>query len=92
MIAKGTPLPAILDALCRLVEETAHGCLCGIVLIDGSGTRLQHGAAPSLPDRYNEAIHGRPVGIVSARDALGPELEAFVYELLRKEQVADILA
>jgi signal-transduction protein with cAMP-binding, CBS, and nucleotidyltransferase domain len=34
----------------------------------------------------------RPVGIVSARDALGPELEAFVYELLRKEQVADILA
>jgi CBS domain-containing protein len=35
---------------------------------------------------------GRPVGMVSARDALGPELEAFVYEMLRQEQVGDILA
>ena len=35
---------------------------------------------------------GRPIGMVSARDALGPELEAFVYELLRQEQIEDILA
>ena len=35
---------------------------------------------------------GRPVGMVSARDALGPELEAFVYELLRQEQIGEILA
>jgi signal-transduction protein with cAMP-binding, CBS, and nucleotidyltransferase domain len=35
---------------------------------------------------------GRPVGIVSVRDALGPELEAFVYELLRQEQIGDVLA
>lgn len=35
---------------------------------------------------------GRPVGMVSARDALGPELEAFVYELLRQEQIAELLA
>lgn len=35
---------------------------------------------------------GRPIGIVSARDALGPELEAFVYELLRQEHVGEILA
>ena len=35
---------------------------------------------------------GRPVGILSARDALGPELEAFVFELLRQEQVENILA
>jgi CBS domain-containing protein len=35
---------------------------------------------------------GRPIGMVSARDALGPELEAFVYELLRQEQVSEILA
>ena len=35
---------------------------------------------------------GRPVGIISARDALGPELEAFVFELLRQEQVENILA
>ncbi len=35
---------------------------------------------------------GRPIGMISARDALGPELEAFVYELLRQGQVDDVLA
>ncbi len=35
---------------------------------------------------------GRPVGMVSARDALGPELEDFIYEWIRQEQVDDILA
>ena len=34
----------------------------------------------------------RLVGVVSARDALGPELESFVYELLRQEQVNEVLA
>jgi len=32
------------------------------------------------------------LGMVSARDALGPELEDFVYALLRQEQAHDILA
>ncbi len=36
--------------------------------------------------------NGRPVGMVSVRDAFGPELEAFVYEILRQEQVSQILA
>ncbi|OGA50755.1 MAG: inosine-5-monophosphate dehydrogenase [Betaproteobacteria bacterium RIFCSPLOWO2_12_FULL_62_13] len=35
---------------------------------------------------------GRPIGMISTRDALGPELEDFVYELLRQEQVDDILS
>jgi CBS domain-containing protein len=35
---------------------------------------------------------GRPVGVISARDALGPELEDFIYEVLRREQSNDILA
>ena len=35
---------------------------------------------------------GRLVGMVSARDALGPELEGFVYELLRQEQIEEVLA
>ena len=35
---------------------------------------------------------GRLLGIVSVRDALGPELEAFVYEMLHQEQVNDVLA
>jgi CBS domain-containing protein len=36
--------------------------------------------------------NGRPVGLVSARDALGPELKDFVYEMLRQEQATDVLA
>lgn len=35
---------------------------------------------------------GRPIGMVSARDALGPELEDFVYAMLRQEQYQDVLA
>jgi signal-transduction protein with cAMP-binding, CBS, and nucleotidyltransferase domain len=36
--------------------------------------------------------NGKPIGMVSARDALGPELEDFVYALLRQDQIGDILA
>ncbi len=36
--------------------------------------------------------NGRPVGMISARDALGPELEDFVYEMLRQDQVDSVLA
>lgn len=34
--------------------------------------------------------NGRPIGMVSARDALGPELESFIYELLRQSRIDDI--
>ena len=61
MVTKGCSLTEILTALCQLIEELSSGCLCGIVLVDAIGTRLEHGAAPSLPTSYNEAIHGWPV-------------------------------
>ena len=35
--------------------------------------------------------HGRPVGMVSARDALGPELQELEAELQRKTQIGEIL-
>jgi len=34
---------------------------------------------------------GRPIGMVSARDALGPELEEFESELVRKTRIGEIL-
>jgi PAS domain S-box-containing protein len=61
MMAKGDSLPMVLESLCLLVEDAAPGCLCGILLVDPSGTHLHHGAAPSLPPSYNDAIHGRPI-------------------------------
>jgi CheY-like chemotaxis protein len=62
MIATGHSLPVILDALCRLVEELAPGTLSSIRLLDADGTRLLHGAAPSLAPSYVDAINGSPIG------------------------------
>jgi CBS domain-containing protein len=43
--------------------------------------------------RHLPVVEGsRVIGIVSVRDALGPELEAFVYEMLREEQIQEVLA
>lgn len=36
--------------------------------------------------------NGVPVGMISVRDAMGAELEMFVYEMLRQEQVSQVLA
>ena len=62
MIAKGNSLSMILDALCRLVEELSKGSLSSILLLDPDGTRLWHGAAPSLPKSYIDAIDGSVIG------------------------------
>ena len=35
--------------------------------------------------------NGRPIGMVSARDALGPELKTFVAEMDEREHIAEIL-
>ena len=58
MIARGDSRALILDALCRLVEELASGSLSSILLLDPNANRLRHGAAPSLPMHYTEAIDG----------------------------------
>jgi PAS domain S-box-containing protein len=61
MVALGRPVPIVLEAICRLVEETIAGCHCGILLIDPSGATFQRGVAPTLPDSYGKAKAGRPV-------------------------------
>jgi PAS domain S-box-containing protein len=62
MIARGDSCALILDALCRLFEEVASGSLSSILLLDSSANRLRHGAAPSLPMLYTEAIDGIVIG------------------------------
>ena len=47
LVAKGNPLPEILDSLCRLVEEQASDALASILLVQGD--RLKHGGAPAFP-------------------------------------------
>src|SRR3984893_5801026 len=62
MIATGESRAVILDALCRLVEELAGGTLSSILLLDPNASCLRHGAAPSLPAPYTEAIDGLAIG------------------------------
>jgi signal transduction histidine kinase/PAS domain-containing protein len=62
MIARGDSRAYILDALCRLVEELASGSLSSILLLDPETNQLRHGAAPSLPIKYTEAIDGAVIG------------------------------
>jgi PAS domain S-box-containing protein len=58
MVATGDSLTVVLDALCRLVEELAPGALSSVLLLDPNGNKLRHGAAPSLPKAYTDAIDG----------------------------------
>jgi PAS domain S-box-containing protein len=74
MLARSCSFPVILDALCRLVEDTARGCYCSVVLVDPSGTRLEHGAAPSLPASFIASIIGRPVNVESGPCAMAAYL------------------
>src|ERR1700681_2921877 len=62
MIARGDSRELILEGACLLVEELASGSLCSILLFDPSANCLRHGAAPSLPKTYTEAIDGAVIG------------------------------
>src|SRR5882762_9292306 len=62
MIARGDSRAVILDAFCRLFEELSTGSLSSILLLDPKTNRLRHGAAPSLPMNYTEAIDGLVIG------------------------------
>jgi PAS domain S-box-containing protein len=60
LLASGAPLSAILETICRSVEELVPGVLCSILLLEGD--RLRHGAAPSLPHDYNQKVDGLKIG------------------------------
>ena len=90
------------DALFRVVAEGRDPQVVPLASVMTRDPQTIH------PDRpFSDALHlmhtsgfrhvpvvenGRPIGMVSARDALGPELEDVVYEWIRQEQVHDILA
>ena len=62
MVARGDSLPRTLDELCRLVETQCPGVLASVLLMDVNGKQLRHGAAPSLPKAYTDAINGAFIG------------------------------
>jgi PAS domain S-box-containing protein len=74
MVASGHLMSGILEALCQLVESSASGCYCSVVLVDPSGTRIEHGAGPSLPAGYMASLNGRPVNVESGPCAMAAYL------------------
>jgi GAF domain-containing protein len=62
LINEGRPLPEVLDLVCRVVEAQAEGMHASVLLVDDKATHLLHGAGPSLPKAYNDAIHGITIG------------------------------
>ncbi|CAN5687461.1 hypothetical protein BH23GEM5_BH23GEM5_09750 [soil metagenome] len=62
MIATGAPLTEVLDTLVRLIEQQSPRIFCSVLLLDQDGKHLRHGAAPSLPVEYTQAIDGLEIG------------------------------
>lgn len=63
LIVAGAPLTQVLDTLVRQIEANSRdGMLCSVLLADEAGERLLHGAAPSLPESYNQGVHGLQIG------------------------------
>jgi len=62
-VVTGHALQPALEELLRTVEDVSSSrLLASVLLLDDEGKRLLHGAAPSLPAEYNDAIHGIEIG------------------------------
>jgi len=62
MLASNAALGDVLAAIVEMIEEVAPDTCASILLVDEDGTHLRHGAAPRLPDAYNRALDGAPIG------------------------------
>jgi PAS domain S-box-containing protein len=62
MVMAHAPLPEILNTLCTNIEKHYAGLLCSVLLLDADGVTLRHGAAPTLPKEYCQAIDGAKIG------------------------------
>ncbi|MGY4895239.1 PAS domain-containing protein [Micromonospora aurantiaca (nom. illeg.)] len=72
-IARQAPLAEVLDGMARCIENLApQEVLVSVLLADADGLHLRHGAAPSLPDFYNQAIDGIATGEGVGSPAPGP--------------------
>ncbi|MEW9625354.1 sensor domain-containing protein [Rhodanobacter geophilus] len=61
-IAAQPPLVESLQRIARLHESLNPGALCSLQLLDADGRRVLHGAAPSLPEDYNQGIDRLEIG------------------------------
>ena len=62
MLASSVPLVDIMSEFIARFEHIFPGAIGSVLLMDEEERHLLHGAAPSLPAEYNQAIHGAPIG------------------------------
>lgn len=62
MIHGNATLSAVLEELVSGVDGILPDGVSSILLLDDDGIHIRHGAAPSLPDSYNESINGLAIG------------------------------
>ena len=63
LAVRDAPLSEILDVLVHTIEAHSPGGVLGsVLLVDDTGRHLRHGAAPSLPRAYRDAIDGLAIG------------------------------
>ncbi len=62
MIARGEPIADVLSSLVSLIEAQSTGMLCSVLMLNEDGKHVVHGAAPSLPESYIQAVNGAPIG------------------------------
>lgn len=62
LIARGKPLPEVLDSLLAVIQSQCLGMFCSILLLDSDGVHVHHGAARDLPDAFIRGIDGEPIG------------------------------
>ncbi|HVZ80244.1 MAG TPA: PAS domain-containing protein [bacterium] len=62
MIASGSSMPEVLDAMVRGIEAISKDMTGSILLLTPDGTRFERIAAPSLPEVYCQAILKEPIG------------------------------
>lgn len=61
MVARGEPLPKVLEALSHHVEALCNDCFCSILTVTPDGSRFRVGAGPNLPRAFNEILEGKTI-------------------------------
>lgn len=58
LLLADSPLEQMLHELILIIQEKQPDCLGSVLLVSEDGQHLLHGAAPDLPQFYNDAVHG----------------------------------
>lgn len=62
MISTGETLGQVLEKIVLSIEALSHDTIASILLLDPDEVHVHYGAAPHLPEAYNQALEGAEIG------------------------------